>query len=410
MRGPWPVGRRSAVRLALGVLTLPVMTPTSSGRFGLRSILRSSLGLLLIGLLAATLLAWSDQVEVSVDGETESLRTYAATVADVLDRLDVEVGPADELSHAADAPLENGMKISVHRANTVEVYVDGLPAHRVVAPVQSVAGVLTEVGLDDIRDSDAEIVPGWTSEVADGDVIQVWTPQDITVEVDGEQLQLASMVRDVDTLLTEQGIELGPEDQINVDINAPLVFINQVVIQRVEHVEEVEEVVLEHDEERRETDDLNRGSTRVEAEGADGLREDTYRVTLIDGEETERELISEEVVREPSTRVVLVGTKVPPPAPTTRSAPSGVPSADDPVWNRLAQCEANGNWQNISANGMYYGGLQFHPQTWRSVGGSGMPHEASRAEQIHRAQLLLAKPWATWGNQWPACSRRLGLS
>lgn len=77
---------------------------------------------------------------------------------------------------------------------------------------------------------------------------------------------------------------------------------------------------------------------------------------------------------------------------------------------RLAQCESNGNWQAVSGNGLYYGGLQFHPQTWRSVGGSGLPNQASRAEQIHRAELLLQKSWATWGNQWPACSRRLGLS
>jgi resuscitation-promoting factor RpfB len=394
------------------------MSPSSSGRFGLRSVLRSSLGLLVIGLLALPLLAWSNQVEVRVDGEVVSLRTYASTVADVLDNLEVELGHGDELSHDVDAPLEGGMEIDIRRANTVEVYVDGIPAHRVVAPVNSVAGVLTEVGLGDIRDEGAEIVPHWTAPVADGDVINVWTPQEITVEVDGEQIQLASLVQDVDTLLTEQGIELGPDDLINVNVNAPLVFIDNITIQRVEEVEEVEEVVLEREEQRRETSDLNRGTTRVGAEGADGLREDTYLVTLIDGEEVERELISEEVVREPEPRVILVGTYEPPPPPpppppssssSSRSAPSGVPSADDPVWGRLAQCESNGNWSANTGNG-YYGGLQFHPQTWRSVGGSGLPHEASRSEQIYRAQRLLSQSWATWGNQFPACSRHLGLS
>jgi hypothetical protein len=88
----------------------------------------------------------------------------------------------------------------------------------------------------------------------------------------------------------------------------------------------------------------------------------------------------------------------------------GTPPADDRVWVDLARCESNNNWQAVSANGLYYGGLQFHPDTWRSVGGSGLPNQASRAEQIHRAQLLLSRPWATWGNQWPACSRMLGLS
>lgn len=45
-------------------------------------------------------------------------------------------------------------------------------------------------------------------------------------------------------------------------------------------------------------------------------------------------------------------------------------------------------------------------QTWRSVGGSGMPHEASRSEQIKRGKILQER--SGWG-QWPACSRKLGL-
>ena len=78
------------------------------------------------------------------------------------------------------------------------------------------------------------------------------------------------------------------------------------------------------------------------------------------------------------------------------------------MWDRLAGCESNHNWSANTGNG-YYGGLQFLPQTWRSVGGQGMPHEASKEEQIYRAERLLEQPWATFSNQWPACSRMLGL-
>jgi resuscitation-promoting factor RpfB len=35
-----------------------------------------------------------------------------------------------------------------------------------------------------------------------------------------------------------------------------------------------------------------------------------------------------------------------------------------------------------------------------------LPHQASKAEQIRRAQILQSR--SGWG-QWPACSRRLGL-
>lgn len=390
-----------------------------TGRSGVRSRVRSVLGLVLIGLLAFPLIAASNRVEVSVDGDTTALRTYADTVGDVLEDLEVELRHGDEVSHDLNVPLEEGMEIDIARAATVDILVDGLFAHRVVAPVTSVAGALTEAGMEDVRDSGADIVPAWTGQIESGAVIEVWTPQEVTVEVDGDQIQLASLVSDVDTLLNQQGIELGDDDIVSVSLETPLVFVDEVVIERVEYVEEVEEVVLEHTTERRDTSQLDRGTNRVQTEGADGLREDTYRVKLVDGEEVERERISQEVVTEPTSRVVQVGTRTPPPPPpppsssgsssSSRSAPSGVPSAGDPVWNRLAQCESNGNWSANTGNG-FYGGLQFMVQTWRSVGGSGYPHEASRSEQIHRAQRLLQRSWATWGNQWPACSRMLGLS
>jgi hypothetical protein len=75
------------------------------------------------------------------------------------------------------------------------------------------------------------------------------------------------------------------------------------------------------------------------------------------------------------------------------------------VWDRLAQCESGGNWSINTGNG-YYGGLQFSLSTWRAYGGSGYPHQNSRAQQIAIAQKLQAA--AGWG-QWPACSRKLGL-
>lgn len=75
------------------------------------------------------------------------------------------------------------------------------------------------------------------------------------------------------------------------------------------------------------------------------------------------------------------------------------------VWDRLAACESGGNWHINTGNG-YYGGLQFTLATWRGVGGSGYPHQNSKAEQIYRAQILLAQ--SGWG-QWPACSAKLGL-
>ncbi|OLT17453.1 transglycosylase [Pseudonocardia sp. CNS-139] len=80
-------------------------------------------------------------------------------------------------------------------------------------------------------------------------------------------------------------------------------------------------------------------------------------------------------------------------------------AAPDSAWDKLAQCESGGNWKINTGNG-YYGGLQFNPRTWRAHGGQGMPHQASREQQIAVAERVLASQG--W-NAWPSCSRKMGL-
>lgn len=95
--------------------------------------------------------------------------------------------------------------------------------------------------------------------------------------------------------------------------------------------------------------------------------------------------------------------KAAPKRTTTPAAPAATVSGG--VWDRLAQCESSSNWSINTGNG-YYGGLQFSLASWQGVGGSGYPHQASKAEQIARAERLLAIQG--WG-AWPACTAKLGL-
>jgi LysM repeat protein len=85
------------------------------------------------------------------------------------------------------------------------------------------------------------------------------------------------------------------------------------------------------------------------------------------------------------------------------TSPSG--GASSSVWERVAQCESSGNWHINTGNG-FYGGLQFTLSSWQAVGGSGLPSNASKSEQIMRANKLLAlQGWQAW----PACSAQLSL-
>lgn len=119
----------------------------------------------------------------------------------------------------------------------------------------------------------------------------------------------------------------------------------------------------------------------------------------------------EQLTSRPLPAAVLAPATTPPhTAPAVRGAAprpaiQAVPVTNGSIWDSLAACEAGGNWAINTGNG-YYGGLQFTISSWQAVGGSGLPSDASRAEQIQRGEMLLARQG--WG-AWPACAAKLGL-
>lgn len=110
---------------------------------------------------------------------------------------------------------------------------------------------------------------------------------------------------------------------------------------------------------------------------------------------------------QPATSVVSTPQPAPsaPAIETTYVAPKPIAAPSGGVWDELANCESSGNWSANTGNG-FYGGLQFTLESWRAVGGSGLPSSASRAEQIMRAEKLQAMQG--WG-AWPVCSVKVGL-
>lgn len=74
------------------------------------------------------------------------------------------------------------------------------------------------------------------------------------------------------------------------------------------------------------------------------------------------------------------------------------------AWRRVAICESSLNPRALSPGGKYRGLFQFDFATWRSVGGSGDPINASPAEQLRRAKILFSRRGA---QPWPQCGRFL---
>ncbi|MGW7461540.1 transglycosylase family protein [Streptomyces sp. NPDC054797] len=76
-------------------------------------------------------------------------------------------------------------------------------------------------------------------------------------------------------------------------------------------------------------------------------------------------------------------------------------------WDKVAQCEAGGNWAINTGNG-YYGGLQFSSSTWAAYGGkayAAQANQASKSQQIAIAEKVLK---GQGKGAWPHCG--VGLS
>ncbi|MGW0607972.1 transglycosylase family protein [Streptomyces sp. NPDC002640] len=84
-------------------------------------------------------------------------------------------------------------------------------------------------------------------------------------------------------------------------------------------------------------------------------------------------------------------------------------AAEASTWDRVAACEASGDWDINTGNG-YYGGLQFSQATWEGFGGrvyAPRADQASREEQIAVAEKVLD---VQGPGAWPVCSGRAGLT
>lgn len=72
-------------------------------------------------------------------------------------------------------------------------------------------------------------------------------------------------------------------------------------------------------------------------------------------------------------------------------------------WSALARCESGGNPHITDPSGRYGGLYQFDAHTWHSLGGRGLPQNASASEQTSRAVALFHERGTA---PWPVCGHR----
>jgi len=339
--------------------------------------------------------ALSKDVTLTLDGETRQVSAIGDTVADVLAAEGIEVTDKDLVAPAVDETITDGSAIAVQFGRPLELSVDGDERTYWVNSTD-VASALGEIGR---RFDGADLSASRGSSIGrSGLTLEVVTPKVVHLKLGGKDLRKRTVTAlTVADVLESTGFEVDKHDKVTPSLDTEIADGDKVVVKDIRiATKRVAREVVDAPVVQREDDSMFEGEEEVVQSGKDGVRNVTYRLRFVNGELVARTVVRADVRVKAVPTIVKVGTKE---EPTSNFAGGST------VWDRLAQCESGGNWAINTGNG-YYGGLQFSAATWRSVGGTGLPHQHSREEQIRRGQILQSR--AGWG-QWPHCSAQLGL-
>lgn len=288
--------------------------------------LRSAALLATIGLLAgsagigaAAFAAPAHPVTLSIDGASRVATVRAATVAQALDEAGVALTPADAVVPARGEAIADRMAIRVTRAHPTWVMESGIgDAERREVPGASLTEQLTK-----LRETAPQAALALARTPADPRLLPLVTDRTrVRVHVDGADVEVtAAPGLSASDVLAHGGLTLGPLDRVSLALDGE--GLPSLTVTRITRAGETEQVEMPFATEETPDDTLFEGQRIVDTEGVAGLKEVTYATQARDGAEASRVVVKEEVVHEPQTEVVRVGTK---PLPAGGAAPgSGVP-------------------------------------------------------------------------------------
>ena len=192
-------------------------------------------------------------VTVFDNNERKTVKTDATTVAEVLDRLKISLSASDSTDPSLDSEINaSNFFINIYRSRPVLIS-DGLSSKIVLASSFDPKSVFKTAGIT----------------VYDGDEISLETNPNF----------LESGISEVYKIKRNGGRTITVEEEIAFN------------------------------EKTEKTYDLNPGEEKVIQLGELGKKEKVYKVLYLDGEEVERELVEENILREPVDRIVAVGAE-----------------------------------------------------------------------------------------------------
>jgi len=173
----------------------------------------------------------------------------------------------------------------------------------------TVEEVLQEAGIEVLPDDYINVPLDSTLHMTKLNKIEIKKAVPVFVEVDGQEIKIMSCEDTVRDALAEEGITLSEQDRLEyAGLDDEIVENMKIKIVRVEEKEINEESPIPYKVVYRENNKLDHGKEKVVREGKEGVEQKTYKVVYEDGNEVKRELIVQKILSAPIDKIVEVGT------------------------------------------------------------------------------------------------------
>ncbi|NUP49053.1 MAG: DUF348 domain-containing protein [Catenulispora sp.] len=362
---------------------------------GSKAKVRAVQGTVLLGLVGGVgaYVGFEKTVHITVDGQERTVHTFDGKVADVLKAQGITTGEHDSVAPAPGESLADGETIAVNYGRQIDVTVDGAD-HKVWTTANTVAEAMGGMNLHGGQNPYVSVNRDQPIGRA-GLAFEIRTQRHVNILVDGKSIPMDTTAPTVAQALSEAGVTLSGQDSASPDPAAFPADGQNITVERIVGTQETKQEAIAFTTTEQPDPTAYVGSRKTVTQGVPGVQQVVYANLSINGVKQAPKVVSKTVTKQPVNAVVKVGTK---------PVPNSVAGADSLNWDGLAKCESGGNPKSVGGGGLYFGLYQFSPSTWAAMGGSGLPSNATPAEQTYRAKLLYVRSGA---GQWPVCGHNL---
>jgi uncharacterized protein YabE (DUF348 family) len=276
-------------------------------------------------------------VTIEADGRAISLRTHAASVAEILHEVGIAVKPHDRvvvngqetkleaaLPGSAMPSSSGGLRASslrgkslsaeiaplhivLRRAVPIHVNDDGVPT--TIYTTSPTVGEALQAEDITLYLGD-RVEPSLGSPVSTGMRVYIQRSVPVAIAVDGRTIKTRTQQKTVADVLAQETVSLVGNDRVEPKGDVPVADRMAIQVVRVKEAIAIEQDPIPFETAWQPEDSLELDQQRLNQEGVDGLTKRRLGVVYENGQEVNRVMEDEWVDHEPTTKVIAYGTNI----------------------------------------------------------------------------------------------------